>query len=91
VSNALHRYNVHIADGVAKCSNISDILKQDLAKKYQLASRLTTKHVELPSFGQMKVKLASQVLSHSTAAALHTHVAIGSRNNSHCCFLPQFQ
>ena len=78
VRNALYRYNIRHADGVAKWSNISDLFKQDLAKKYQLAPRLTTKHVELPPFCQMKVKLASQVLSHSTAAALHTHVAIGS-------------
>ncbi len=36
-------------------------------------ARLTKQHVELPAFSSMRVKLASQVFSHSVSAALHTH------------------
>jgi len=63
---------------VAKWGDISDLLKGDLPREYRLATKLTRKHIELPPFIQMKVKLAAQVLSHSTAAAIRTHMAVGS-------------
>jgi len=78
VRNALYRYNISHADGVAKWGDISDLFKGNLPREYRLAPKLTRKHIELPLFTQMTVKLAAQVLSHSTAAATRTHMEVGS-------------
>lgn len=53
--------------------HIAKLYDLDSKQHYRLAPRLTKQHVDLPAFSSMRVKLASQVFSHSVSAALHTH------------------
>lgn len=46
----------------------------DKTKQYKLAHRLTNDHIYPNNFQKMKVKLASQVFSHSVAVAMHTYI-----------------
>ena len=41
-----------------------------------MAPKLTKKHIELPAFTKMKVKLATQVISRTVAAGLETHATL---------------
>jgi hypothetical protein len=54
------------------------ILTKDIERKLRLTPRLTKKHIDLPPFAQMKIKLAAQILSHSIAAGLETCIATGN-------------
>ena len=78
VRNALFHYNIEHEGGTAKWSHITTFVYKDIERKLRLAPRLTKKHIELPPFSQMKVKLAAQLLSHSTAAGLETYMVEGS-------------
>lgn len=75
--NMLCHYDVTHAEGTAKWNHISQFFEQDIVKVYRLAPRLKAKHVNLPPFSQMKVKLASQVFSHSVAAGIETYISHG--------------
>lgn len=46
----------------------------DTTKQFKLAPRLTNEHIYPNNFQKMKVKLASQVFSHSVAVAMHTYI-----------------
>jgi hypothetical protein len=75
--NMLFHNDVRHADGTAKWSHISQLYEQDATKVFPIAPRLKEKHVTLPPFSQMRVKLATQVLSHSVAAGIETYVSHG--------------
>ena len=56
---------------------IKSLYQYDKERKVRMCPKLTDKHVYLEGFGiKMKVKLAAQVLSHSTAAAIETMVEL---------------
>ena len=57
---------------------IADFYKRDSQQTLKLAPKLTDRHLNLPPFAAMRVRLASQVFSHSVAAGIHTHVAFGA-------------
>ena len=50
--------------------HIADLFYKDQASALHVLPKLTLEHVVLSSFSKMKVKLATQVLSHSVAIAL---------------------
>lgn len=78
VRNMLHKHSFRFKDGmVAMWSHIKDFYQRDVAHWFRLAPRLLDKHVNLPPFSKMKVRLASQVLSHSVAAGLQLHTTFG--------------
>ena len=56
---------------------IKSLYQYDKDRKVRMCPKLKDKHVYLKGFGiKMKVKLAAQVLSHSTAAAIETMVEL---------------
>ena len=48
--------------------HIEDFYDLDSRSPIRMAPKLTRKHIDLPAFTNMRVKLATQVLSHSVAA-----------------------
>ena len=46
-----------------------------------MAPKLTAKHTDLPPFAPLRVKLATQVLSHSVAAGISTTGSLGALPN----------
>lgn len=51
--------------------------RYDSSNRLRLAPKLTSKHIRVPAFSGMRVKLATQVLSHSVAAGLYTYCNLG--------------
>ena len=51
-------------------SNVNNFYTDDSSKPIRIASRLTKRHIEMPPFTAMRVKYATQVLSHSVAAGM---------------------
>ena len=92
VRNNLFKHQIHYDDQkVAKWTDISDFYKTDQNQRFRLAPKLTKRHVELPAFSKMKVKLAAQVISRTVAAALETHSQIaGSSGSETAEFLMKF-
>ena len=91
VRNNLFKYHISFEDN--KTAQWRDIVKfYDVKKKrFRLAPKLTQKHIQLPAFSKMKVKLAAQVLSRTVAAALETHVQTdGSSGSETAEFLMKF-
>jgi len=70
------KHTFHFDNTTASWKTISDFFNIDSKQKFRLAPRLTAKHLELPAFSKMKVKLAAQVLSRSVAAGLETHASM---------------
>ena len=67
----------------ASWKHLTDFFKLDNLRTIKLAPRITAKHLfELKFANKMKVKLASQVLSNSCAAALDLSVALKDLNPS---------
>jgi hypothetical protein len=77
VRNNLNKYDFCFDDNkTAKWKDIVDFYKLDEQQRFRLAPKLTKKHIELPPFSKMKVKLATQVISRTVAAGLDTHAKI---------------
>jgi DNA transposase THAP9 len=74
IRNNLQKYSlVFGGNKVASWADIESFFKLDQQQRFRLAPRLTPKHIELPAFSKMKVKLAAQVISRSVASGLETH------------------
>ena len=58
--------------------HIEDFYIGDSQLPIRMAPKLTRKHIDLPMFATLRVKLAAQVLSHSVAAGLMTRCSLGS-------------
>eukprot|EP00794_Sanderia_malayensis_P008345 gene8345-9246_t len=76
IRNNLLKYNFEYGFYVAKWNDIKNFYRQDEKQKIRLAPKLTEKHFNLTGFSKMKVKLATQVLSHTVAAAIYTYVSL---------------
>ena len=92
VRNNLFKYTVCFDDQkAARWADIAHFHKIDQKQRFRLAPKLTNRHVELPAFSKMKVKLAAQVISRSVAAALETHSrVIGTSASETAEFLAKF-
>ena len=55
---------------------VEAFFEQDKKLPVRMAPKLTEKHINLPPFAALRVKLATQVLSHSVAAGISTMVAL---------------
>ena len=55
-----------------KWKYIEDLYYFDSKRCIRLAPKLTSKHITVPAFKTMSVKLATQVLSHTVAASIDT-------------------
>ena len=92
VRNNLFKYTIFFGDQkAAKWSDITHFYEIDQKQRFRLAPKLTSRHVGLPAFSKMKVKLAAQVISRTVAAALETHSnVVGSGASETAEFLMQF-
>jgi len=76
--NNLMKHDFDVNGHLVKWKYIADFYKRDSQQTLKLAPKLTDRHLNLPPFAAMRVRLASQVFSHSVAAGIHTHVAFGA-------------
>ena len=92
VRNNLFKYSIEFDDQkTARWTDITNFFQIDQKQRFRLAPKLTKRHVELPAFSKMKVKLAAQVISRTVAAALETHSQIvGSSCSETAEFLMKF-
>ena len=75
--NNLMNYDI-IADGQTASFNVlRKMYELEKTSSLRLCPKLTDGHFYLKPFKKMKVSLATQVLSHSTAAAIKTYVHFG--------------
>ncbi|KAG0437470.1 hypothetical protein HPB47_017434 [Ixodes persulcatus] len=74
--NNLRKGNLQIGSKTVKWSYIREVHSSSHPLKLKLAPKLTDRHVNQTPFGNMKVKLAAQVLSNSVAAAVFTFAAL---------------
>lgn len=65
-------------DGKAfKWEHVEQFYSFDSSLPIRMAPKVSEKHINLPPFTAMRVKLATQVLSHSVAAGISTMCALG--------------
>lgn len=72
--NNLFSYIFRLPDGETNKTYIETMYNFDKLKDYKLCPKLTHEHIYPNSFQKMKVKYASQLLSHSTSVALNWFV-----------------
>ena len=68
--NNLINYNFHFEGKVASWKDISTLYDIDSKNPIRCCPKLTKKHLSPNNFEKMKVKLATQVLSHTVSAAM---------------------
>jgi len=78
VRNNLVKHNFEVHGKLVKWQYISEFLEADRKQTVKLAPKLTPKHIDLPPFANMHVHFTAQVLSHSVAAGIYTHVPFGA-------------
>lgn len=74
VRNNLMKYSFPFGQHVATWKDIEAIYEKDTSLPIRSTPKLTEKHIHPNNFQKMKVKLATQVLSHTVAASLCMHV-----------------
>lgn len=72
--NALRKYDIQFGNKVASWRDIVNLWHLEYNSPLRLAPKLTPSHIFLPAFSEMRVKLATQVMSHSVSSALKTYV-----------------
>ncbi len=77
--NCLSKNTIETSTGTAEWSVITDFYEKDKSMSdARMAPKLTKKHFDLQAFGmKMKVKWASQVLSHTVSAGIATYAHFG--------------
>ena len=75
--NNLMKYNFLFDDKIASWSDIKSFFDKEQKLAIRTAPKLTPKHINPSAFSKMKVKLATQVFSHSVSAGIYTYVALG--------------
>ena len=78
IRNNLLKYHFHFGGKVAKWNDIVTIFEKDRTLSIRCCPKLTKKHINLNGFTKMKVKYATQVLSHSVSATILLHVSLGA-------------
>lgn len=72
--NNFFTYNFRLPEGTVKKCYLDTFYEHDKKKEYRLCPKLTNEHLSPGNFQKMKVKYASQIFSHSVAAALQTYI-----------------
>ena len=77
--NNLLKYDIGFVSrrksSTARWKYLEKVFEKDSLFKFRSIPKLTSKHINPSNFDKMKVKYATQVLSHSVAAALCTHIS----------------
>jgi len=76
--NNFMKYDLLFNGHRVKWQYLLDFYARDSKQKLKLAPKLTEKHFNLPPFASMRVRLATQIFSHSLAAGIFTHVSLGA-------------
>lgn len=61
--------------------HVRDFYEADSKLPIRMAPKVTYKHINLPPFAPLRVKLATQVMSHSVAAGISTMCSLGALPN----------
>ena len=77
VRNNLMKHVFKFGQLTATWKDIKDFYEKDKELTIRAAPKLTERHINPNNFCKMKVKYASQILSHTVAASLCTYVSIG--------------
>jgi hypothetical protein len=75
--NNLMKHDFELNGHRIKWDYIVKFHERDSRQTLKLAPKLTQKHLNLPPFAAMRVRLAAQIFSHSVAAGISTHVSFG--------------
>ena len=78
VRNNLMKYDFHFGVKIASWQDVKNLYDRDSLMSIRCCPKLTEKHINPNGFTKMKVKLATQVLSHTVAAAISTYVSLGA-------------
>lgn len=78
IRNNLKKYGFRVSAESVSWAHIEEFYKQDSATPIRYATKLTKKHITMPPFANLSVKLATQVLSHTVAAGISTMVKLKS-------------
>jgi hypothetical protein len=78
--NNLFKYPFHFSENkIAKWDVIKEFYIEDKKQSFRQCPKLEDKHIYLPMFTKMKVKLAAQIFSHSLAVGLDTHCRLSNK------------
>ena len=77
IRNNLMKYQFLFDGKTATWSDIKAFFKKEQTLAIRTAPKLTHRHISPPPFGKMKVKLATQVFSHSVSAGIYTYTTLG--------------
>jgi len=78
VRNNLKKQGFNMADKTISWQYIEDFFNMDSRLPIRMAPRLTAKHIQLPPFASLRVRYATQVLSHTVASGIMTMVSLGA-------------
>ena len=78
VRNNLVNYDFHFGSKVASWKDIVAMYERDKTLSIRCCPKLTDRHMYLNGFTKMKVKYATQVLSHSVAATILMSVSLNA-------------
>ena len=76
--NNLKKTGFMVDGQLVKWDYIERFYYTDCKNSVRMAPKLSQKHIDLPPFSPLRVKLATQVLSHSVAAGISTMVTLGA-------------
>ena len=82
VRNNLMKYTFKFDGYVAVWNDVENFYQKDISLTIRAAPKLTEKHIHPNNFAKMRVKYATQVLSHTVAAAICTYVSVGGLPSS---------
>ena len=82
VRNNLMKYSFHFGSYTAGWKDIESLYKKDKSLPIRAAPKLTEKRIHPNNFCKMKVKLATQVFSHTVAVSICTYVSVGALPSS---------
>ena len=77
IRNNLMKYSFKFGNLVASWKDIEVFYDKDKSLTIRSAPKLTERHLHPNNFAKMKVKYATQILSHTVAASLCTYVSLG--------------
>lgn len=78
VRNNLMKYTIKFDEYVAQWKDIKAFYDKDRELSIRAAPKLTDRHICPNNFEKMKVKYATQILSHTVAASLCMYVSVGA-------------
>ncbi|GFO40557.1 transposable element p transposase [Plakobranchus ocellatus] len=78
IRNNAHKSGLKCGTSEVSWKYVEAVYDHDCKSPVRMAPKLTDKHIKLPPFAALLVKLATLVMSHSVAAGISTMVALGA-------------